>query len=352
MSQAETSTEQGEAAGAATEAAPPSEKSPAPEAPAAPAPGAPAAPAPEAQSPAPPAPRGAEAPGVGPATATRAPRAAWSLGLFRSELVTVFRRARTMALLGVLAGVPLLVGIAIRIETRDGSSVGGSDGGGPAFLEQVSNNGLFLAFASLAATLPFFLPMAIGVVGGDAIAGEAATGTLRYLLVAPAGRTRLLLAKYASVLVFCAAATVTVVLSAVIVGFSLFPVGGVTLLSGNTVSLTNGILRGLLIALLVAASLIGLAALGLFISTLTDSGIGAMAATVGLLITVQIVNSIPQLHALQPYLFPHYWLSFADVMRAPVIWDGILKNLALQAVYAAVFGSAAWARFTTRDITA
>jgi ABC-2 type transport system permease protein len=296
--------------------------------------------------------RGPVAGRAAPAPAGRAPRAAWSLGLFRSELVTVFRRARTMALLGVLAGVPLLVGIAIRIETRDGGSVAGNDGGGPAFLEQVSNNGLFLAFASLAATLPFFLPMTIGVVGGDAIAGEAATGTLRYLLVAPAGRTRLLLAKYASVLVFCVAATLTVVLSAVIVGFSLFPVGDVTLLSGDTVSLSDGILRGLLIALLVAASLIGLAALGLFISTLTDSGIGAMAATVGLLITVQIVNSIPQLHVLQPYLFPHYWLSFADVMRAPVIWTGVLKNLALQALYAAVFGSAAWARFTTRDITA
>lgn len=284
--------------------------------------------------------------------APRATRIGWSLGLFGSELLIVFRRARTLALLGVLAGVPVLVGIAVRIETRGGRSVAGDDGGGPAFLEQISNNGLFLAFASLAATLPFFLPMAIGVVAGDSVAGEAGTGTLRYLLVAPAGRTRLLLAKYASVLTFCVAATLVVVLSAVIVGFTLFPVGDVTLLSGNTVPLSDGILRGLLIALLVASSLIGLGALGLFISTLTDSGIGAMAATVGLLITIQIVNSIPQLHALQPYLFPHYWLSFADVMRAPVIWSGILKNLALQAVYAAVFGSAAWARFTTRDITA
>lgn len=291
-------------------------------------------------------------PAQAPSSSPRAGRRTWALGLFRSELVTVFRRARTVALLGVLAGVPLLVGIAVRIQTRDGSSVGGGDGGGPAFLEQVSNNGLFLAFASLAATLPFFLPMAIGVVAGDSIAGEAATGTLRYLLVAPAGRTRLLLAKYASVLVFCLAATLTVALSAVIVGFSLFPVGEVTLLSGNTVSLTDGILRGLLIALLVAASLVGLSALGLFISTLTDSGIGAMAATVGLLITVQIVDNIPQLHALQPYLFPHYWLSFADVMRAPAIWTSILKNLAVQALYAAVFTSAAWARFTTRDVTA
>ncbi|MFJ4409180.1 ABC transporter permease [Streptomyces sp. NPDC088910] len=287
----------------------------------------------------------------------RTPRLLWSFGLFRSELVTVFRRWRTLALFAVLAGVPLLVGVAVRIETRNGGSLGGGggpdgNGNGPAFIEQVSNNGLFLTFAALAATLPFFLPMAIGVIAGDSIAGEASGGTLRYLLVAPAGRTRLLLAKYASVLAFCLAATLVVAVSALIVGFALFPVGDVTLLSGTTIPLSDGMLRCLLIAVLVAASLVGIGALGLFISTLTDSGIGAMAATVGLLITVQIIDNIPQLHAFQPYLFPHYWLSFADILRDPVTWTGIAKNLGLQALYAAVFGSAAWARFTTRDVTA
>src|SRR5690242_2191865 len=84
---------------------------------------------------------------AGPA-AVRPPRLRWTLGLFRSELVTVFRRRRTMALFAVLAGVPLLVGIAVRIETRDGGSMGGGRGdAGPAFIEQVSNNGLFLTFA-------------------------------------------------------------------------------------------------------------------------------------------------------------------------------------------------------------
>jgi ABC-2 type transport system permease protein len=101
----------------------------------------------------------------------------------------------------------------------------------------------------------------------------------------------------------------------------------------------------------VAASLTGFAALGLFVSTLTNSGIAAMAATVGLLLTVQIVDTIPQLHVVQPYLFPHYWLSFADLLRDPVYGEELLKNLGLQGLYAAVFGSAAWARFTTRDIT-
>ncbi|MEU7137153.1 ABC transporter permease [Streptomyces sp. NPDC046261] len=283
--------------------------------------------------------------------AGRAPSPLWALSLFHSEITTVFRRWRTLALLGVLAAVPALVGIAVKVQTGDGGAAG-HGGGGPAFISQVTNNGLFLVFTSLAATLPFFLPMAIGVIAGDSIAGEAGSGTLRYLLVAPAGRTRLLLAKFTSVVAFCCAATLVVALSALAVGALLFPVGEVTLISGTTVPFTQGLLRMLLVAAVVAASLTGLAALGLFVSTLTGSGIAAMATTVGLLITVQILDQFPQLSAVQPYLFPHYWLSFADLLRDPVYWDQLLRNLGLQALYVAVFGSAAWARFTAKDVTA
>ncbi|GAB2974418.1 ABC transporter permease [Streptomyces pseudoechinosporeus] len=279
----------------------------------------------------------------------RKPSPLWTLGLLRNELVTTLRRWRTIALLGVLAAVPVLVGIAVKIETSDG---GGGGGGGPAFVSQITNNGLFLVFTALAATLPFFLPMAIGVIAGDAIAGEANAGTLRYLLVAPAGRTRLLLTKYATTLAFCVVATLVVAVSALIVGSLLFPLGELTTISGTRISFGEGLVRAFLIALIVAASLIGIAALGLFVSTLTSSGIAAMATTVGLLITIQILDQIPQLHAIQPYFFSHYWLSFADLMRDPVYWDDLFRNLGLQGLYAAVFGTAAWARFTTKDITA
>ncbi|MGI5393377.1 ABC transporter permease [Streptomyces sp. CA-251251] len=287
-------------------------------------------------------------------SAVRAPSPLWTFGLLSSELGITFRRWRTLALLGVLAAVPVLVGIAVKIETSDGAAFGGGSGGGgqgPAFISQISNNGLFLVFTALAATLPFFLPMAVGVVAGDAIAGEASAGTLRYLLVAPAGRTRLLLAKYATVIAFCLAATLVVAVSALAVGALLFPVGDLVTISGTRITYAEGLGRALLIALVVAASLLGVAALGLFVSTLTGSGIAAMATTVGLLITVQILDQIPQLDAVQPYFFSHYWLSFADLMREPVYWDDLVKNLGLQALYAAVFGAAAWARFTTKDVT-
>ncbi|MGW1280771.1 ABC transporter permease [Streptomyces tsukubensis] len=277
----------------------------------------------------------------------------WTLGLFRSELLVTLRRWRTIALLGVLAAVPVLIGIAVRIETGgDGGSAGGGGEAGPAFISQVTNNGLFLVFAALAATLPVFLPMAVGVVAGDAVAGESAAGTLRYLLVAPAGRTRLLLAKFTTALVFCLLATLVVAASALVVGAVLFPLGDVTTISGTRISFGEGLVRAGAVALVVALSLAGVAALGIFVSTLTGSGIAAMATTVGLVITVQILGSIPQLDAIHPYLFPNYWLSFSDLLRDPVHWTEIRKNLGLQALYAAVFGSAAWARFTTKDISA
>ena len=194
--------------------------------------------------------------------------------------------------------------------------------------------------------------MAVGVVAGDAIAGEA-----------NAGHPALSAGRPGRAAPGCCSPSTPPCwrsawpppwwwrVSALATGALLFPLGDVTTDLRHPIRFADGLLRALLIALVVAASLVGVAALGLFVSTLTNSGIAAMATTVGLLITVQILDQIPQLHAIQPYLFPHYWLSFADLLRDPVYWDGCVKNLGLQALYAAVFGSAAWARFTAKDIT-
>ncbi|MFJ9459380.1 ABC transporter permease [Kitasatospora sp. NPDC101447] len=284
---------------------------------------------------------------LAPRTGRRPQTAAGFLALFRNELHLTFRRLRTKVLLGILAVLPVLIGVVVKLNTDSPH-----EGGGPSFIAQTTQNGLFLVFTALAVALPVFLPMTVGVVAGDSVAGEAATGTLRYLLVAPAGRTRLLAAKFTAGLVFCLAATAAVAAAALATGAALFPLGEVTLISGDTIGFTEALLRAVLVAGVVAASLAGLVAIGLFVSTLTGSGIAAMAATVGLVITVQILDAFPQLDAIRPFLFTHYWLSFSDLLRQPMYWDDVLKNLGLQAAYVAVFGSAAWSRFTSRDISA
>ncbi|MFC6156815.1 ABC transporter permease [Kribbella jiaozuonensis] len=266
-----------------------------------------------------------------------------TLALFISELRLVFGRARTQVGLGVLAAVPLLIGIAIKLS--------GSGGDAEGFIGQVAGNGLFLIVASLGLSLPFFLPTAVTVISGESLAGEASLGTLRNLLTAPAGRSRLLAAKMVALTVFCLVATMTIWVSGLIVGFILFPVGDVLLLSGSTVSLGEGLLRALAIALVISLSLLGLAAIGLFVSSLTSTPLAAMAATFGTFIVLGIMTAIPQLHAIHPWLLMYRWQSFADVLRDPPYWHDIGRNLLLQAGYVAVFYTAAWARITSRDIT-
>jgi ABC-2 type transport system permease protein len=243
--------------------------------------------------------------------------------------------------LAVLAAVPVIVGVAIRVSDTSG---------GEGFIGQVTENGVFLVVASLALSMPFFLPTAVTVVAGESLAGEASLGTLRNMIVAPAGRSRLLAAKMIALAVFCFVATLTVWLAGLVTGVLLFPVGDVPLLSGTTVPLSEGLLRALGIAGLIACSLLGLAAIGLFVSSLTSTPLAAMAATFGGYVVLGILNVIPQIADIHPWLLMNYWLSYADLLRDPPYWDLIVRNLLIQAGYLVVFYALAWARLTSRDI--
>lgn len=276
------------------------------------------------------------------------PRPTGATGPFRglgalvlSETTLLFRRRRTWALLGALALIPVLLAVAVRLS---------GDGGGPSFVGDIAGNGLFTGFATITVAVPLFLPLTVGVVAGDSIAGEASLGTLRYLLITPVGRLRLLLVKFVVAVVFSLAAALTVMVVGLLIGFALFPVGPVTLLSGSEIPAIDAVGRALLIAVYVAVSLVGLTAIGLFISTLTDVPVGAMAATVVLSITSQILGSLTQLSALHPYLFSAHWFGFGDLLRDPVSWSSFGDNIVLQLGYVVVFGALAMGRFTTRDI--
>jgi len=271
-------------------------------------------------------------------------------GAFRrmlgSELRMMFRRRRNLALLVGLAGLPILIGVAVKASAPRG----GGDGG-PAFLLNITGNGLFLVFTTLVVSMPLFLPLVIGVVAGDSIAGEAGAGTLRYLLTVPVGRTRLLASKALALFIFTATAVGVVAVVGMVTGWVLFGLHNLVLLSGDTVSLANGLLRTFGVALFVVLSLTGLLALGLFISTLTEVPIAAMAAIISVTIASEVLDAVPQVSGIHPALFTHHWLGFGELLRGSVDVGTLVGYTTLQLAYIAIFGSLAWARFTTSDIT-
>ena len=272
------------------------------------------------------------------------PRTRVSTRFLRSELKIIFGRRRNIAGLGVLAVVPVILAISVRLSSPNGE-------GGVDIISGITGNGLFVAFAALALELPLFLPLAVSAISGDSVAGEANLGTLRYLLAIPAGRTRLLLIKYTAIVIFALVATLIVALVGTIMGLALFGGGDMTLLSGTQTSMADGVWRLLLSSFYLAAQFSALGAIGLFVSTLTEQPLGATIAIVLVDVLMFILDSISQLDWLHPWLLTHWWTAFADLLRDPMATESIQRGLITAVVYAGVFWLAAWARLSTKDIS-
>ena len=294
------------------------------------------------------------------------------------ELLKLLRRPRTWISVTMICALPFAVAVFIAV-----THLAPPPGQGGAFLSAVLAEGALFPAAALAIVLPVFLPVAVAVVAGDSIAGEAASGTLRYLLVRPVGRTRLLVAKLLSVttyvLLVVLAVTVTAYATGVLLlgpsraaavgeppkgldtgGPSLPPGavgavqsgGAITSLSGTPLSTLQLVERVAGAMAFITVSMLGVAAIALFLSTITDSALGSALGSLGALVASEVLVTLNAATVIQPYLPTRYWLAWVDFFRQPIFWRDIQRGFAIQAVYVAVFLAASWANFATKDITA
>jgi ABC-2 type transport system permease protein len=275
--------------------------------------------------------------------------------MIRVELAKLFRRPRTYVITGLLCALPLIV--AIFLAT---TKIPPPPGQGGAFLSAVLSNGALYPAAAMALVLPVFLPVSVAVLAGDAVAGEASAGTLRYLLIRPVSRTRLLVAKLISLVTFVLFAILAVLVTAYVTGSLLFGVStastgvvlppDVTSLSGVTITPFGLALRLLGTVAYIVISMLGVAAIALFLSTVTDSALGAAMGALAVLVTSQVLVTLDAAAAIRPYLPTRYWLAWIDFFREPVLWRDIERGAGIQLVYLVVLLGAAWANFQTKDV--
>jgi ABC-2 type transport system permease protein len=267
--------------------------------------------------------------------------------MYRVELAKAFHRWRTWLLAAAIAGIPIVIVFAIKVSPPRAQDAQDA----PPFLLQIATSGLYAALTGLAVVQPFFLPLATGLFAGDAVAGEAQAGTLRYLLLRPVRRTRLVLAKYASSMTLLGFLVAATILSGVVAGAVVFGLHPMPTLSGTTLSVGEGLLRIGGTGLYMLAAISGVACIGLFISTRTDSGPGAAVATIVIAIASQIMGQISSLDAIHPYLPTNGWLAFTGFFRFPVDWTQMRSGVAVSATYTAVFLTLATVGFRHRDVT-
>ena len=271
--------------------------------------------------------------------------------MIRVELVKLMRRPRTWLTLLLLNLLPTVVAVLLAV-----TDIAPQPGQGPAFLSAVLSNGSLFAVAALAIVLPLFLPIAVAVIAGDSVSGEAQTGTLRYLLTRPVSRSRLLVAKLIAVVVFTVVAVVLVAGIGYLVGRLTLgndpatALNSLTSVSGTTLSSVQLAERILLAMGYVALSMLGVGALAFFLSTLTDSPLSATLGALAFLVGSSVLLTLDAARVIQPYLPTRYWLSFIDLFRDPILWRDVDRGVLVQLAYVAVFLGAAWANFATKDV--
>jgi ABC-2 type transport system permease protein len=273
------------------------------------------------------------------------------------ELTKQVRRARGWVTLGAMLAIPLVLTVVIGISR-------------PAISERVGgfgsvvtdSTGLSLPLISLSVMLLFLFPLSVAIFAGEAVAGEAGWGSLRYLLVNPVARWRVLASKAAVAGGFSVAVVVLTVATAMVAGtlaFGWHPLSVIDLqhttafnVATATFSPLDAVLRIFLAAGFILCTLASTFSFSLFLSTLTSRSFSAVAGGVGLSLFSRALDNVPGLHSLGPWLpvtdaGTTVWTGF---FTAPTQSGGVVHVLVVQGIYSAVFLAAAFYWFTRSDI--
>ena len=273
------------------------------------------------------------------------------------ELIKQLRRPRAWILLGVLAGVGVVVTVIIGTTSAPTPERIGDWGS-----VIPDSSGFTMVLIGLNSLLLFLIPLAVAVFAGESVAGEASWGSLRSLLARPVSRPRVLASKVLVAALFSIAAVVAVVMAGLVSGVAAFGWHPLSVLdlqrssvfsSGLSTFPPGGALGriGLAVAV-VTLAMASTFAFAFLCSTLTDHPFSAMAGGVLFGLVSRALDNIPGLHALGP------WLPLTD--RSTTVWTGLfvqpmdlsgLPRLALiQGGYTLVLLGAAFAVFHRRDI--
>jgi ABC-2 type transport system permease protein len=271
--------------------------------------------------------------------------------VLRVELIRQLKRGRTWGLIAALTVVPIFIAIANYVN-------GG--GGRPSRQKNIftllTSNGLNFSVFILLAMSNFFLVVVVAAFAGESVAGEATWGTLRYLLVRPVRRPKLIAAKIAVAAFLALLSTLLIVVAAFAVGTLLFGSGELLTVPATRFQLPGVLSFGDALGRLALATgyvticMFVVVAVGMFLSTLTDSTAAAVVGTIVIIATCPVLLQVPSLEGIRPVVPTQYWAEWNRlfyVSNDPELWKGLVSS----AVYTTLFSALAFARFQRKDIT-
>jgi len=263
---------------------------------------------------------------------------------FAAELRRQLGRRRTFWAFVVLLALPLILIGAFAI----GRSTGPPGGTRLSDLAQ-QGSANFTVFA-LSAASDFLLVVLAALFAGDAVPAEASWSTLRYLLVAPVPRIRLLSSKWLVAVASLATALVAYVGWAVLVGGIAYGWAPFTNPAGGLLEWGNLGPRLAVAAAYLFVSLLQVAGLAFLLGVLTDAPLGAVGVAVLVAIVSSILGQIDSLGDLRNALPLHYQRAWLDLLSPAVDWMAMRHGVLWSLLYTLVTLALAVWWFRRKDV--
>jgi len=264
----------------------------------------------------------------------------------RAELARQARRRRTWWALGAMAGLPVLVAVLLLVVGPPAR-----DPGGQTFLSDLATgSGVNFALFSLFVVSQLLLVVVVALFAGDTVASEAQWGSLRYLLVRPVGRSRLLGVKLSAALLYGLLAAALLVGVSLVAGIAAFGTGGLTTPLGAFLPLGESLRIYGLTAAYVVSQLSCVAALAFLLSTQTDAPLGAVGGAVLIMILSSVLDAISSLGVVRYGLPTHYSSAWFGLLSSPQTTGDMVRGLVVQVPWTVIPLLLAWRSFARKDI--
>ena len=273
--------------------------------------------------------------------------------LVQTELYKIFRKGRSYIGFGAIAFIVIVIQIALFVDGESYLELGTQSLKDSFTFQGNLLNGYLSVFIILS-SLWVHIPFLIALVAGDLIAGEAAAGTLRILLIRPISRTQIVVAKFTAILIYVLAIVLFMAALSIGTGLLIFGEGDLFVMKDMLYIFESSDSLWRILASFVFSflSMSMVASLAFMLSALVDSSLGPIIMTMSIIIVFMIVSSIDLsiFRAVKPFMFTTYMGAWREFFSDPVDWQKVYTaSIALISHIFIFLGFTVW-HFKRKDI--
>ena len=273
--------------------------------------------------------------------------------VIRTELYKIFRKGRSYIGFGAIAFIIIVIQIALYVDGESYLELGTQNLKDSFTFQGNLLNGYLSVFIILT-SLWVHIPFLIALVAGDLISGEATSGTLRLILTRPVSRTKIVLGKFAAMLIYVLAIVAFMAILSIGTGLLIFGKGDLFVMKDMVYIFESTDVMWRIVSAFVFSffSMSTVAALAFMLSALVDSSLGPIIMTMSIIIVFMIVSSIDLsiFKAVKPFMFTTYMGAWREFFADPVDWNKIRLSIFVLSAHTIVFvGFTNW-YFGKKDI--